>query len=54
MSSKRPWTFGIAMIRTKTKGADSSFDGTWAVALPARPNNTTKPNAHNLFMFLPG
>jgi hypothetical protein len=27
---------------------------TWAVAVPAHPNNTTKPNAHNLFMFLPG
>jgi hypothetical protein len=54
MWSKRPWTSGIAMILTKTKGADSSFDGTWAVVVTAQPKNTTKPTAHNFFMLLLG
>jgi hypothetical protein len=54
MWSKRPWTSGIATIRTKTKGADSSFEGTCAAAATAHPNKTTKPIAYNFFMFLLG
>jgi hypothetical protein len=52
MWSKRPWTSGIAMILTKTKGADSSFEGTWAVVVNAHPNKTTRPIVYNFFMVL--
>jgi hypothetical protein len=52
MWSKRPWTSDIGMIRTKTKGADSSFAGTWAAAVTTRANKTTKPIANNFFILL--
>jgi hypothetical protein len=54
MWSKRPWTSGIAMIRTKTNGAVSSFEGSWAFVVIAHPNKTTKPIAHNFLMLLLG
>jgi hypothetical protein len=41
------------MILTKTKGADSSFEGNWAAVVIAQPNKKTNAIANDFFMSLP-